>query len=59
MAQRHILMLCILSALIGALTAGYLSEEPGPGQLIAAQEPNSARISAAVIEAIGRLSVAP
>ena len=39
MVQRQILVLCILSALTGALAAVYLTGEPLPGRITVAQEP--------------------
>jgi S1-C subfamily serine protease len=39
MGQRQILMLCVLSALVGALAAVYVTSEPGPGDVSVGQEP--------------------
>jgi S1-C subfamily serine protease len=40
MAYRQILMLCVLSALVGALAAVYVKDVPGPGGTSLAQEPS-------------------
>ena len=45
MATRQILMLCVLSALVGALAAIYVMEEPGPEGVTVAQEPGGVRAS--------------
>ncbi len=42
MAQRQILMLCVFSALIGALAAVYVTSEPEPNWTTFAQEPGQA-----------------
>ncbi len=41
--QRQILMLCVLSALVGALAAVYVTSEPGPSRMTIAQEPEGSR----------------